>query len=301
MGLLEGIQTELEKRCLPGGGWASGSGKRAEMETTCYAVMALRDGGGAPRDQAVDLLLKIQNPNGSWSAFEGDDPEGCWTTALAAITLRFSGAPSAPLEKSTLWLLDHKGREGHWFWKWKFRTADRAVRFDPDKYGWPWFPDTVSWVVPTAFSLIALKQSVPCCNSELVRNRIERGTEMLRDRACREGGWNAGNSIVFGAPLAPYIDTTAIALMALKDGTDPVAVQGLKWMRQALPNCPSVYSLAWASIAFSIHRDQAFDPAILHLLKALSSATAVDTETLSLAAIALQVTEGRRSPYDVAV
>jgi squalene cyclase len=87
--------------------------------------MALRD--GSCRDEAVELLLKMQNRNGSWSAFEGDDPEGCWTTALAAITLRFRGTPSASLEKSTRWLLNQKGREGHWFWKWKFRTT--AVRF----------------------------------------------------------------------------------------------------------------------------------------------------------------------------
>jgi hypothetical protein len=34
------------------------------METTCYAVMALNDRGSAAREQAVDLLLKIQNPVG---------------------------------------------------------------------------------------------------------------------------------------------------------------------------------------------------------------------------------------------
>jgi len=54
------------------------------------------------------------------------------------------------------WLLNCAGEESNWFWKWKFRTADRHVRFDPDKYGWPWFPDTVSWVVPTAFSILSL-------------------------------------------------------------------------------------------------------------------------------------------------
>jgi hypothetical protein len=36
------------------------------------------------------------------------------------------------------------GKEGNWLWKWKFRTTDHHVRFDPDKFGWPWFPDTVS-------------------------------------------------------------------------------------------------------------------------------------------------------------
>ena len=123
----------------------------------------------------------------------------------------------APIEKALRWLLNNQGREGHWFWKWKFRTVDRAVQFNPDKYGWPWFPGTVSWVIPTAFSLIALKQSAPCCRTEPIANRIQLGTEMLRDRACPQGGWNAGNGIVFGSALTPHIDTTAIALLALTE------------------------------------------------------------------------------------
>jgi hypothetical protein len=261
--------------------------------------MALSD--GSRRDEAVDLLLKSQNPNGSSSAFEGDDPEGCWTTALAAITLRFRGTPSASLEKSTRWLLNQKGREGHWFWKWKFRTADRAVQLDPDKYGWPWVPDTVSWVVPTAFSLIALQQSASCCRSGQVENRIELGTQMLRDRACPGGGWNAGNGVVFGSGLIPHIDTTAIALMALTDATDPAAVEGLERMRQAFTDCPSAYSLAWASIAFLIHRDPALLACITNLCRALSSLDATSTETLSLAAIAINVAGRRANPFEVRI
>jgi hypothetical protein len=101
------------------------------------------------------------------------------------------------------WLMTFAGREGNWFWKWKFRTADRHVRFDPNKFGWPWFLDTVSWVVPTAFALIALKQ-IPCsCGSfEQASFRMERGIEMLMDRSCPGGGWNAGNGVVYGAPVA---------------------------------------------------------------------------------------------------
>ena len=47
--------------------------------------------------------------------------------------------------------------------------------------------------------------------------RIRLGTEMLLDRACPAGGWNAGNGVVLGSPLKPHIDPTAIALLALKD------------------------------------------------------------------------------------
>ena len=38
---------------------------------------------------------------------------------------------------------------------------------------------------------------------------------MLLDRMCRGGGWNAGNGVAFGVPYAPYIEATAIALLAL--------------------------------------------------------------------------------------
>ena len=41
MGLFEQVQVEIEKRCLSGGGWASGNGRRAGIEITCYALMAL--------------------------------------------------------------------------------------------------------------------------------------------------------------------------------------------------------------------------------------------------------------------
>ncbi len=302
MGLFEHVQVEIERRCLFGGGWVSGNGRRAGIETTCYALMALHDRPSLARDRARDLLLRTQNPDGSWPAFEGDDPEGCWTTALAVIALRFTGAPFAPLEKSLRWLLNNQGREGHWFWKWKFRTVDRAVRFNPDKYGWPWFQGTVSWVIPTAFSLIALEQSAPCCRIEPVVNRIQLGTEMLRDRACPQGGWNAGNGIVFGSALTPHIDTTAIALLALTEEKDAAAAQGLHWLRQACIDCSSGYSLAWSAIAFTVHRDQALKHCVTSLHKVLSTTDAIlNIETLSLTAIAIKAAEGSWNPFEVVI
>jgi hypothetical protein len=263
--------------------------------------MALHDGPAPARDLEINLLLRTQNPDGSWPAFDGDDPEGCWTTALVVIALRFIGFPPASLEKALLWLIKNTGREGHWFWKWKFRTVDRAVQFNPDKYGWPWFPGTVSWVVPTAFSLIALKQSFPCCRTESVAKRIQLGTEMLRDRACPQGGWNAGNGIVFGSPLIPHIDTTAIALLALtEDRKQPSVFQALKWLRQASVECSSAYGLAWAAVALLMLHDQAADLCITRLHTVLDSNSSLpNTETLSLASIAINVAQGKANPFEV--
>src|SRR6266850_146820 len=178
MGLLRDLQSEIEKRRLPSGGWASGQGRRAAIETTCYGLIALADGQQSVRQNAIDFLLRTKNPDQSWPAFEGDDPEGCWVTA---------------------------------------------------------------------FSLIALKQSLACCRTEQVADRIQLGMEMLRDRACPGGGWNAGNGMVFSAPLKPHIDTTAIALLALtEDDGKPTARRALDWLRQACVECSSAYSLAWS-------------------------------------------------------
>jgi hypothetical protein len=188
--------------------------RRAAIETTCLALMALADDQEPLRRQAIDVLMRTQNPDGSWPAFEGDDQEGCWTTSLALVALRSFGFSARHIKKAETWLLDNKGRENHWFWKWKFRTVDRAVQFNPEKYGWPWFPETVSWVIPTAFALIALKQSLHCSGTKDAINRIQIGTDMLRDRACPQGGWNVGNGIVFGSALIPHIDATAVALLA---------------------------------------------------------------------------------------
>lgn len=108
-----------------------------------------------------------------------------------------------------------EGKEANWFWRWKFLAADRHVRFDPDKFGWPWIPDTVSWVVPTALAILALSQAPCACGGlEDIHIRVDRGIEMLMDRVCPGGGWNAGNGVVYGSALAPHPDDTAIALLA---------------------------------------------------------------------------------------
>jgi hypothetical protein len=121
---------------------------------------------------------------------------------------------------------------------------------------------------------------------------------MLSDRVCPQGGWNAGNGVVFGSPLQPHIDTTAIALLALTKG-NPASVQALNWLRQAFVECTSLYSLAWCAIALSVHHDQALDQCVAKLRAALVGREAFfDVETLSLAAIAVRAAEGNASPFE---
>jgi hypothetical protein len=151
--------------------------------------------------------------------------------------------------KSKRWednVLRH-GREGNWFWRWKFRTVDQRVQFDPSKYGWGWVAAATSWVIPTAFSLIALRQfrNRRLNESADLAERIDMGVSMLLDRMCPGGGWNAGNGIALGVPYSAYIDATGIALLALAGHElEPFVQWSLDWLVNRLPGCPSPYSFA---------------------------------------------------------
>src|ERR1019366_1801915 len=150
----------------------------------------------------------------------GDEAAGgnFWATAMAVNALMIVGAAPRALAVSLDALVRCRPVEASWLVRLKFRLSDRQVRFDPTKYGWSWVPDTVSWVVPTSMALITLGRAK---RQGLIRGRglekrLRLGAEMLLDRACSEGGWNAGNAVVYGVPLRPHIDVTALALAALR-------------------------------------------------------------------------------------
>jgi hypothetical protein len=249
------LKNALIKQELPGAGWSYGlAPTQAALEPTCLALLTLRWDPSPARARGLKFLLGMQNPNGSWPAFRGDDCEGSGLTALAVIALINNGEMALQTEGGVEWLLRLKGRESHWLWRWKFETTDTHVRFDPNKFGWPWLPGTCSWVIPTALSIIALKQGFVCCKPEQVSFRIRRGKEMLLDRVCPGGGWNAGNGVVYGVPLAPHLDATAVALLALGgEQSNGAIASGLDWIERRAGTCSTPWSLAWSILALDAY------------------------------------------------
>jgi hypothetical protein len=122
---------------------------------------------------------------------------------------------------------------------------------------------------------------------------------MLRDRACPQGGWNASNGMVDGTALLPHLDATAIALLALRDsGSESIRSASLQWLRSAVPDCESEYSLSWAALAFSIYQDSLLELCIERLLNSLPKKfLRSNTETLSLAALALDAAVNDNNPF----
>ncbi len=278
----------LEERQLSSGGWPALAGSsQVAVEPTVYSMLALRPDPERAYERALRCLLDCQNPNGSWPSFIGDDAEGAWTTALALLALANNSEEVASRRKGFQWLLRSVGKESSWVWRWKFRTADRHVRFDPNKFGWPWQPNTNSWVVPTAFAVLALRHLPSSWSLEHSELRLERGTEMLLDRVCPGGGWNAGNSVVYGAALAPHPDDTAIALLALRHCPHESAVQrSLAWLEGKASTLSAPWSLAWSALALAAH-SRCVGRLLSFLADRVGDCGLSDNATLAVIALAL--------------
>jgi hypothetical protein len=287
---------ELIERQLPDGGWPLTSGTtQSAVEPTALALLALPSESVRERGAAIRFLLHTQNANGSWPAFSGDDGGGSGLTGLALYALNYCSDRSMVIKRAVHWLIECRGLESHWLWKWKFRTSDRHVHFDPDKFGWPWMPETVSWVVPTAYSLLALDHAHDISQQDLAHFRIRRGVEMLYDRICPEGGWNAGNGIVYEVPLVPHADATALALLSLlNEPPNYFITASLKWLRRRAERCSAPWSLAWIILALD-----AFGGPTEQLADRLSSvvvpAEIGDCATLAVALLAFRLATGNNT------
>lgn len=287
------VQALIERQ-LAAGGWPfTSDGKQMAIEPTALALLALPSNLNHEREAAIRALIHAQNANGSWPALCGDDSHGSGYTGLAAFALSRCRGQEMPTSRALHWLLQSRGWESHWLWKWKFRTTDRHVRFDPDKFGWPWTPKTVSWVIPTAYSLLALKHVRGNSRQRLRQFRIRRGMEMLHDRVCPGGGWNAGNGVVYGVALAPHPDATATALVALlgEPLSDSITAS-LDWLEDRAQSLLAPWSLAWIILAL-----QAFKRPIKALLDRLPTiavnAQICDCATLAVVCLAFDCVHER--------
>jgi hypothetical protein len=131
-----------------------------------------------------------------------------------------------------------------------------AIRQDQSLQAWPWINETFSWVEPTAWALLAIKRArrQGGAQSSAAEARIRVGERMLADRACRGGGWNYGNSNVYGQELWPYVPTTALALMAIQDRrTEAVVGSGLQSLQRDSETERSAVALALASICLQVY------------------------------------------------
>ena len=270
------------------GGWSYLRSQQLSIETACLGALALVGLDTQGSEAALRCLSQHQLQNGAWPAFV-PDLEPSWTTGLALIALSVLSDTSAARDRAVDWALTDEGKEGNWFWRYKFHF-DRAVQFKPEFYGWPWIEGACSWVIPTGLMMVALKQFVYCKPRPEASVRLRLGASMLLDRSCPGGGWNAGNSVVYGVPLAAHAESTAIALLGLQGEPEhPVIRAGMDWLeKQALAE-QGITSLSWTVLCLAAYgRD--FEAIQDRIVEQINNAPELSSNnaTLALALLALR-------------
>lgn len=278
----------------PDGGWGARRGGPSTTEATSLAILALpRSPPQKAAGAGLAWLRERQRPDGAWPPSD-QVPLSSWMTPLAVLALSLSGSERGRALRGAQWVLAQEGRGYSWITKLFFRLFPEreAIELDPDLKGWPWMPDTFSWIEPTAYSLIALKTLRSDLPSEPAASRILQGERMILDRMCPGGGWNYGNSVVLGEELWPYPDTTALALIALQDVPDRKEIRtSLEALQRMLAENDSGLAVALATLCFRLYRR---DVAALRQRLERSFGTLVaqgETRAIALSVLALHEPE----------
>jgi hypothetical protein len=240
-----------------GWGWTKGRGSNTECSSLALlALVSLNDDQQTIKiRRGLNWLANHQNVDGSWPLSDSVTV-GSWATAMAMLALALWPAYAPQVIKAGQWALKQEGKKpgllANLLLALSFKK--KPVRLNEDLIGWPWMAGTFSWVEPTSYFLIALKRIRRQLVGTNVDERITQGESMIYDRMCDGGGWNYGNSIVYGDKLWPYADTTAIALIALQNRHDAVENRmSLAALQTALETVTSGLALSWSAICYDIY------------------------------------------------
>jgi hypothetical protein len=237
---LQALEQSLIRTRNADGGWAYHSGKRSRLEPTCWALLALGERAGP---------VVLQN----WPESEGlllERRDGTPNYAFHALALLTLNARQVTHERGNSAILDALlGVRG------KTLPPSKVNRQDNSLQGWSWIAGTFSWVEPTAWCLLALKQCARAGGTPPDAERIRIAERLLIDRCCKDGGWNYGNANMLGQELRPFVPSTALALLAMQDRrTLPETERSIDFLERAAVAEASGIALSLAFIALSILR-----------------------------------------------
>jgi len=241
------------------GGWGAIATKQSNTESTALGLLALRSLDDSREnsvlEKAEQWLANTQNPDGSWSYGAGSKAPS-WSTALAVMALSDSSVEAERLVRAGNWILAQEGSKPGILAKLILALSfqKKAVHLNDDLIGWSWTPGSFSWVEPTSYCVIALKKIKSRLSAKAVQERVDQAELMIYDRMCEGGGWNYGNAAVYGDPLWPYPDITALALIALQDhkerNDNRVSLKALSKMAETTD---SGLALGWTTVCLSVY------------------------------------------------
>ena len=237
------------------GGWGYFAGKQSWLEPTCYALMALYKDAEAENafQRGWALVRSWQTAEGWWNP-NGFVRQGSWATALCLTLHHATGVHDEGWQRGLKWMVSVRGSEGGLAERALALIKPKIVEYDRRYKGWPWLPESSSWVEPTAHALVALRKAAQVGQLPVkVDQRIAEAESMLCDRRSPDGGWNYGNRRVLGHDLPSYPETTGVALLGLQGLNRPEVSAGVACAQKYWKDTKAPLAKAWLSIALRNH------------------------------------------------
>ena len=238
---------------LPGGGFSSKPGGPFQVDSTAWGILALTVCGGSAEllDQSRHLLMLEQLADGR-ICVNNTHPASYWPTALAILAWQDSQSCREAQQRAVRFLLETTGFHFP-------RESDAPLAHDSLLKGWPWVGDTHSWVEPTAMAMMALRAT-----GYGHHDRVREAVHMLLNRQLPHGGWNYGNTRVFGKELHPMPESTGAALTGLAGIVDREAVlPSLTYLRNEVARLRTPISLGWSLIGLAAWKHSPSNAAVL--------------------------------------
>jgi len=243
---LAAIRAALLAARNPDGGWPYYPQHASRLEPTVWALLAIARDANRPAE--IDVVVRWPGKDGWLVDGPADAPVNYPFNALAALAcIDRPDRPGAGQLVATIakQLVAAKGLA--------LQQDDKVQRQNNALQAWPWIDQTFSWVEPTAWCTLFLKK-IRTLAIPGAAERIATAEGVIRDRVCRDGGWNYGSSNVYGQELYPYVPTTAIALLAMQDQrADPAVVKSLQYLEANVTSERTSLALSLSAICFAIY------------------------------------------------
>ena len=221
---------DIETRSLADGGFSEQTDGPWRPDSTAWAVLALESAG---INTSIVASGKARLAAGRFSL--PGAPDVLWTVPLAILAWREDPQYGEAQNRAVDLLL--KTRGNHWN-----RNPNDPAEHDTSIHGWPWVAGMHSFAEPTAMALLALETT-----RHENHPRFLEGVRMLMNRRLSRGGWNFGNTRVYGSELFPFVDTTGVVLTALAGHTPKENVEkSLNYLEAEAQTCRTPLSLGWA-------------------------------------------------------
>ncbi len=245
------LETLTPRLRADGGAFAQPGDTEPSVDATVWLALALRLVGDpdVERSRTVgEAVARLQSADGRVSV-SPLHPGAYGPTAVAI--LAWHGRPefAAARQDALAFLLAHTGDHFP-------RSPTSPIEMDTNLRGWPWIDRTYSWAEPTALALLALESA-----GEGEHPRAREGRALLLDRQIASGGWNYGNSRVFGAILRPAPESTGLVLAALAGRASTTAVAAsLAYLERVGPALRTPLALGWTCLARAAWRSASEPP-----------------------------------------